>query len=116
MPVKHFKKPRRERKGLCVKGVEKDDLSLREKEEQIVKDLAGNILINENKMSLNQLFDVYMGTKSKLSIATRNNYKNLWENHIRDTRYGKMKVIDIKKSDVLKLYNTLSFLFILGTM
>lgn len=91
-----------------VKEGVKEDLSLREKEEQILKDLADNILINKNKISVNHLFDSYMGTKSKLSIATRNNYKNLWNNHIRNTGFGRMRVADVKKSDILKLYNTLA--------
>lgn len=81
---------------------------LREKEKKIAKDLEDDILTDSTtkKMTINELFERYMETKV-LSDTTRVNYTKMWNNHARD-EIGKIKVIQLRSSDVKKFYAKLS--------
>lgn len=61
-----------------------DLAELREKEKQIKKDLADGINETSSKMSLNQLFDMYLSLKNaeKFRDTTRENYIAMWDIHI----------------------------------
>ncbi|MCR5129369.1 MAG: site-specific integrase [Lachnospiraceae bacterium] len=84
-----------------------DLMKLREKEDQLIKDqLDGIDSYIARETTLNYLFDRYMATKSNLRESTRNNYLDVYERYIRDD-FGKKKIIDIRYSDLLFLYNYL---------
>lgn len=84
------------------------DLSeLRRKEKQIQKDLDDNINNNAAKTTFNQHFRKYIDTKPRLALSTKNNYFDMWENHIKESHIGNMRLSDIVKSDILKFYNSL---------
>lgn len=63
----------------------KPDLSLREKEKQINRDLDDGIKAQvENFVTLNELFQLYMSTKTKLKESTRANYIYMYEKYVQD--------------------------------
>lgn len=85
----------------------KPDLSLREKEKQINRDLDDGIKAQvENSETLNELFRLYMSTKTKLKASTRTNYIYMYEKYIQDV-LGPKKVKDIKYSTVYSFYSGL---------
>lgn len=84
-----------------------DLAELRKKEKQIQKDLDDNINTNGAKITFDQQFQKYIDTKPRLALSTKNNYLDMWENHIKKSFLGNMKINDIVKSDILKFYNSL---------
>ncbi len=77
---------------------------LREKEKQIEKDLEDGIDNSRRNITLNQLFQEYLELKTDLKESTRCNYLASWNNAIRDSDIGKMKVSDIDQIRVRKFY------------
>ena len=85
----------------------KPDLSLREKEKQINRDLDDGIKAQvENSATLNELFQLYMSTKTKLKESTRTNYIYMYEKYVQDL-LGSKKVKDIKYSTIYSFYSGL---------
>jgi integrase len=85
----------------------KPDLSLREKEKQINRDLDDGIKAQvENFVTLNELFQLYMSTKTKLKESTRANYIYMYEKYVQDA-LGSKKVKDIKFSTIYSFYSDL---------
>lgn len=85
----------------------KPDLSLREKEKQINRDLDDGIKAQvENSATLNELFQLYMSTKTKLKESTRTNYIYMYEKYVQDA-LGSKKVKDIKYSTIYSFYSGL---------
>ena len=82
-------------------------VELREKEKQVERDLQDGIDSSKGDMTLNQLFQIYMETKSDLRESTRRNYLAVWENAIKDTDLGNMKIAKIKQFHVRSFYSRL---------
>lgn len=82
-------------------------VELREKEKQIERDLQDGIDSSKGDMTLNQLFYVYMDTKSDLRDSTRCNYLAVWKNAIEDTDLGNMKIAKIKQFHIRAFYSGL---------
>ena len=82
-------------------------VSLREKEESLIRDQMDglNVYVAGNS-DVNFLFDRYISTKSELRSSTYANYLYTWNHFIRDT-FGKKKIKDVKYSDVLFFYSDL---------
>lgn len=78
---------------------------LREKEKQIERDLQDGIDSSRGDMTLNQLFQIYMETKSDLRESTRRNYLAVWKNAIEDTALGNMKISQIKQIHIRRFYS-----------
>lgn len=89
----------------------KEDLSLREKEKEIELKLLQGVNYVGSQMTLNDMFDRYILTKKhkgkKLTQNTIINYTQMWNKHVKDSLLGNMKLVDIKKSDVVYLYETI---------
>ena len=82
------------------------ELSLREMEKQIRRDLEDGISTHTaNSITLNELFDIYMSTK-ELKQSTRTNYMYMYKNYVSDV-IGKRRIGSIKYSDIKKFYNSL---------
>ncbi len=81
------------------------DLSvLRQKEEQLLRDISDGLkLTTAKEVTLTDLFNIYFSTKRTLKGSTRTTYSSLWEYYIRDT-LGKQLIAEIRYSDVLKFY------------
>lgn len=91
------------------KCVYADTLSdLRKKEKQIDKDLDDNIDTVGAEITLNEQFDKYISLKTQMRNSTKQNYIDLWNGNLRYNALGNKKLCDIKKSDVLRFYNSLS--------
>lgn len=87
----------------------RDDLSLREKEKAIERDIADGIdTARAAKMPLNELFQMYMDSKTKLKEKSRSKYYELWGLHVKENRLGKMAIGDIKKTHIQRFYSELS--------
>lgn len=85
----------------------KEDLSLREKERKIIRDLEDGIKAKvENKATLNDLFELYMSNKPELKGSTRANYIYMYNKYVKNT-LGKQKISSIKYSDIKSFYNML---------
>lgn len=82
---------------------------LRKREKEIQKDLADSIDETAAKMSLNQLFELYLSLKDKENFlnSTRNDYLGLWNNHIRNTELGNAQIKNIKTSHIKRFYKEL---------
>ena len=81
-------------------------MSLREKEKAILKDLDDGInTIMASKMSMNELFYMYLDSKTKLKDKSRRKYEQLWELHVEGSNLGKMSLANIKKAHIQKFYN-----------
>ena len=91
-----------------VDGKCSDEPSLRELEESIRKDLKDNINSNGGKITLDNYFLIYMETKTRLALSTRNNYMGIWQKHIWNSKLGRMRIVDIKKSHILQFYRSLA--------
>lgn len=89
----------------------RDDVSLREKEEEINIILKRGNSIKSKKMSLNEVFDIYIKLKrhkgKPLSERTKENYTSEWNKNIRSTVLGHKKVADICRGDIISYYNEL---------
>lgn len=82
----------------------KDDISLREKVKELEKDLNDNIDTASSMMTVNELIQLYLETKTKLAISTKNNYIHMWEKNIKNSLIGNIPIRKVKKSDILKYY------------
>lgn len=81
-----------------------DLATLREKEEQLVKDqLDGLDVYVSGKATVNDTFDRYISAKYDLRETTRSNYIYIYDRFIRNT-FGKKKIAKIKFSEVLQFY------------
>lgn len=85
----------------------KKDISLREKEKNIERDLYDKIDIINSHITVNQLLERYFATKINLQNSTKENYLHLWHHNIEDTPLGRKQVCDVKKSDILSFYGYL---------
>lgn len=85
----------------------RDSLSLREKEEEIAADNRDGIDGKAaGKITLNQMFEIYMSGKVNLKQSTRTNYLYMYQNYIYDT-IGTRALKSIKYSDIIQFYNAL---------
>ena len=79
---------------------------LRKIEEKIAKEMINGI--SRTNITLNEQIELYLKIKNNLAIATRENYQYYYKHSIKESRIGRMKVIDLKKSDILLFYKELS--------
>ena len=85
----------------------KDLQELRKKEEQIKQDIIDGIKTRaEIPLTVNDMFDKYIATKTELKASTRTNYCYMYKNYVRDT-FGTKKLADVRYSDVKCFYNSL---------
>ena len=89
----------------------KDDISLREKEEEINLMLKSGKSVQAKKITLNELFDIYLLKKRRkgkpLAPRTKNNYRAEWNKNIRNTVLSTLHLLP--KRSVLTASLTLSF-------
>lgn len=78
---------------------------LREEETIIFQEIVQGI--NRQSIVLNGQIERYLRTKKKLKKSTKANYKYYYEHIIQDSVLGKMRINDIRKSDILLFYSDL---------
>lgn len=85
----------------------KDLQELRKKEEQIKQDLKDGIKTKpENTITVNDMFDIYISTKTELKASTRTHYCQMYNRYVKDT-FGTKKLNEVRYSDVKFFYNSL---------
>jgi integrase len=82
-----------------------DLIELRESVRELQRDIEDGIDVDAAKRTLNEQFERYMKTK-EVRESTRANYRLNWNTHIKNS-IGKMKLADIKKSDLQIFYKGL---------
>ncbi len=81
---------------------------LRDKEKEIQRDLEDGIDTARGDMTLNELFDLYMSTKTNLRQSTRTQYNTTWNCNIRSSAIGGMKIKDIRAAHINAVYAALT--------
>lgn len=76
---------------------------LRLKEKEIQRDLLDGIETHNN-MTMNDLYDKYINMKDDLKETTKVNYIYTYNHFVRDSYFGRMKVANIRYSDVKTFY------------
>lgn len=90
------------------KCIYNSDLSELRKEERIIRrDIEDRIDTFKAEMTLNEQFNIYIKLKTQLANSTKNNYIDLWNGNLRENVLGNKRLCDIKKSDILRFYNSL---------
>lgn len=85
----------------------KDDISLREKEKQITRNLEDGIMVSiGNRTTLNDMFDLYMSGKSELKQSSRASYLYTYKKYVSET-IGAKRIADIKFSHIKRFYSDL---------
>ena len=77
-------------------------VELREKEKQIQRDMEDGINANSANMTLNQLFAIYMESKSNIRESTRIVYNIHWNANIKASLLSDMKISQIKQYHIKK--------------
>lgn len=80
---------------------------LREKEAQIVRDKSDGIKAEARYTTVNDLFDLWCQLKRGLKSNTFENYKYMYNTFVRP-EFGKLRISNLKKSDVKRFYNRLA--------
>ena len=79
---------------------------LREKEKAVTKDKADGISTSRQRQTLNDFYVLWKHQKRGLKANTFSNYTWMYDTFVSQT-LGRMKVMDIRESDVVEFYNTL---------
>lgn len=79
---------------------------LRELEEDINRDMVLGVCRKAH--TLNEQIERYLRTKVNLANSTKENYKYYFNHVIKDSIIGRTKITDIRKSDILLFYNSLT--------
>lgn len=82
----------------------KPDKSLREKIAEINEDLYNGIDTYSAQNNVASLIQNYLNLKINLAVTTKNNYTHMFNKNIKDSFLGKMKICDVKKSDIKRFY------------
>ncbi len=80
---------------------------LREKEKKLCVDLYDGVRTDGATLSVNDMFDRWCELKRGLKDNTFSNYKYMYNTYVRKS-FGKVRVKDVKKSDVKRFYNLLA--------
>jgi integrase len=82
-----------------------DLTELRRQEKEILRDMTEGIDTWAAKRTLNEQFEKYIETRD-LKPYTKSRYRLFWKKRVKDG-IGRMKLCDIKKSDILLLYKSM---------
>ena len=86
----------------------KKDIALRDKEKEIQKDMSDFISYSASKMTLNELFDLYMQIKvTKIKQSSFENYVGIWNKNIRWRKESCISIFLLRKHHFLKLFSDL---------
>lgn len=82
----------------------KNDISLREKEKDINRNLGDGIDTSMLNITVYDMIKKYLETKAGIANSTLQNYSHMVEKNIKPNKLSKMKVCDVKRSDILSFY------------
>lgn len=81
---------------------------LREKEKLIERDLQDGIDSSKGDMTLNQLFQIYMETKSNIRESTRSLYRTVWKNNVENSALGNFRISQIRQLNIKAFYSNMA--------
>lgn len=81
---------------------------LREKEKLIERDLQDGIDSSKGDMTLNQLFQIYMETKSNIRESTRFLYRTVWKNNVENSALGNFRISQIRQLNIKAFYSNMA--------
>lgn len=79
---------------------------LREKELDVLRDVLDGIRVDKSNLTLNDLFYKWVELKRGLKENTFQNYKYMYTQFV-EADFGRMKIVDLKRSDIRSFYNRL---------
>lgn len=79
---------------------------LRDKEEKILRDKSDGIKVEEKRITVNDMFDLWVQIKRGVKDNTFQNYQYMYNQFVYDN-FGKLRVTTLKRSDVRRFYNLL---------
>ena len=80
---------------------------LREKENEIQRDVSDGIRADAKNVTLNNLYELWRGLKRNLKENTFSNYCYMYEQFV-DDNIGMLPVTKLKRSDIKAFYNMLA--------
>lgn len=80
---------------------------LREKEKLVIVDLHDGIKTETRSITVNDMFNQWCELKRGIKDNTLQNYKYMYNMFVRP-RFGKIKIVQVKRSDVKRFYNTMA--------
>ncbi len=80
---------------------------LREKENDVARDVLDGLRLDKSNLTVNDLFNRWIQLKKGLKENTFQNYKYMYTQFVEDS-FGNMKIADLKRSDVRAFYNYLA--------
>ena len=80
---------------------------LREKEEQIQRDISDGIQTPTRSVTVNEMFDMWRELKRGLKDHTISNYLYMYDTYVRAS-FGRRLISQLRKSDVKRFYNLLA--------
>ena len=80
---------------------------LRAKEKEVDRDISDGIKAEKRNTTINELFDLWCHIKRGLKDNAFQNYKYMYNTFVRP-KFGKLKISQVKKSDVKRFYNYLA--------
>lgn len=79
---------------------------LREKEQTVLRDKSDGIRTDAQKVTLNDIFDLWVQLKKGLKENTFQNYIYMYEQFVSND-LGQCKIVKLKRSDIRRFYNRL---------
>ena len=79
---------------------------LRKKESELTRDIFEGIKTADENLTVNDIYKNRLTDKKGLRSSTRGNYIYMYEQYVRDG-FGKIRIKDVKKSDIRRFYNEL---------
>lgn len=75
---------------------------LRQQEQAIAEEMSRGI--SRTSITLNEQIELYLNSKRRLQKSTLSNYWFYYKHSIRDSAVGKMQIIKIRKSNIMRFY------------
>ena len=79
---------------------------LRKREAETANDIFEGIRTESKSVTVNEMYEAWKTDKKGLRSSTKGNYTYMYEQYVKDG-FGKMKLKDVRKSDVRRFYNEL---------
>lgn len=91
------------RKTLSSKTIE----GLREKEQELKTDIEKGVSTSQKSKTVDTVAAEWFESKRGIREHTKHNYTFLYDHYAKNTKIGKMKIKDVKNSDIKRHYNSL---------
>ena len=79
---------------------------LRKREAETANDIFEGIRTESKSVTVNEMYEAWKTDKKGLRSSTKGNYTYMYEQYVKDG-FGKMKLKNVRKSDVRRFYNEL---------